>query len=236
MLTEAVRARDLDKYHGRKILLQFDQDTFTITLHYTSKSWDLDTVYLYEVGRVDPILRLKGDFIVSVLPEEIKSEEEPKKEVKVTNEVFGRPIEGEIRPTSTSTPKQDNPIKLVNLLDALLALPGVVEYKWVQYTPYWMDGEECEFGVSTDYNAGVKLEFGDPEGGEAGDGYYESFSTSYYPELKDHDTSEIETAVDAVANALHSGRHDVWIKETFGDHASVIANLDGFKVEFYQHD
>lgn len=154
----------------------------------------------------------------------------------MTSEVFGRPIEGEIRPTSSRTSKQADPMKLIEVLDTLLALPGVIEYKWIQYTPYWMDGEECEFGVISDWNAGVKLEFGNEDGGEAGDGYYESLSSSYYPELNEKKTLELEKALSTLSRELGRGAHDVWLKETFGDHATVYATKEGFRVEFYEHD
>jgi hypothetical protein len=238
MLTLAVPVRDLNKYLGRKIFVQFDQLQHEFRLHHIEKHWSSSSVYLYEVGRFDPIFRLHEDFFVSVRPEFVAFEEpkvEPKKEVEVTKEVFGRPVKGDIHETAP-IPKQDDPIKVIHALDELLALDGVLAYKWVQYTPYWMDGEECEFGVVTDYNAGVKLSFGNEDGGEAGDGFYESFSTSYYPELREVDTSLHEDALNKVVRVLHSGAHDVWLKETFGDHASVTATVDGFEVEFYEHD
>lgn len=159
-------------------------------------------------------------------------------------ELTGRPIEGEIRFTTEETPKQDDPMNFIKLLDELLALDGVIEYKWNQYTPYWMDGEPCEFSVLTDYNAGLKIEFGTEYGGEAGDGYYESFSRYSLSEddkLIDGKFNGVEIApyenkVNSIVRALHSGRHDVWLKSTFGDHASVFARKDGFRIEYYEHD
>jgi hypothetical protein len=239
MLTEAVRVRDLDKYLGRKILLQFDQTNYEFNLHYTTHSWDYSSFYLFEIGRLDPICRLDANFYVSVLPEMVKIEEpkvEPKKEVEVTQEVFGRPIKGEIRPTSSEIPKQDDPAEVIEALDELLAQPGVIAYKWVQYTPYWMDGEPCEFYTLTDYNAGVKLEFGDPEGGEAGDGFYSLSDIRYDSTVNQQVFAELKDALTRVEAKINSSRNYVWLKETFGDHASVIATKEGFEVEYYEHD
>jgi hypothetical protein len=160
-----------------------------------------------------------------------------------TSEVFGRPIKGEIRPTSERQQKQDDPMDLIKALDELLDLPGVIEYKWTQYTPYWNDGEECEFSVLTDWQAGVKLEFGDPDEGEHEDGYYTSLSRvwrrSHYENVKEIngvDVTEHAQKLSALNGEVGCGSHYVWLKETFGDHATVIANKEGFKVEFYDHD
>jgi hypothetical protein len=101
-----------------------------------------------------------------------------------TSEVFGRPIEGEIKRTKLDPPKQGDPMDLMNALDTLLALPGVIEYKWTQFTPYWNDGEECEFSTRVDWDAGVKLQFGDLYGGEADDGYYTNFRRWVRPDDK----------------------------------------------------
>lgn len=153
-----------------------------------------------------------------------------------TNEVFGRPIKGQIRPTSDRVQKQDDPLKLIEALDELLAHPGVISFKWTQYTPYWNDGEECEFSVLTDWNAGVKLEFGDEEGGEMEDGFYTWYDLRHTSELNGVSVSELQPKLASVSSAVGNGSHYVWLKETFGDHASVIATKDGFEVEFYDHD
>jgi len=152
-------------------------------------------------------------------------------------ELTGRTIKGEIRPTGEDIPKQDDPMKLIEALNTLLAIPGVVSYKWTQYTPYWMDGEPCEFWTLTDYNAGVKLTFGDEDGGEQGDGFYTSYNLRYKDFINEHAvTDELKKALEAVEAKVNSQRNYVWLKDTFGDHASVIATFEGFEVEYYEHD
>lgn len=151
----------------------------------------------------------------------------------MTNEVFGRPIEGEIRHEYT---QQDDPMAFINALDEVLNYPGVIEYKWTQYTPYWNDGEECEFTVMTDWHAGVKLEFGDEDGGEMGDGFYTWYDINRRSELNDVNLSELQTKLTILAGKMGNGSHEAWLKETFGDHATVTATKEGFKVEFYDHD
>jgi hypothetical protein len=46
----------------------------------------------------------------------------------------------------------------------------------------------------------------------------------------------LKDSLTKVEAKIGSTRNFVWLKETFGDHASVIATKDGFEVEFYQHD
>jgi len=149
-------------------------------------------------------------------------------------ELTGRPIEGEIRPTASDIPPQKDPQELIAVLDELLAHPGVISYKWSQYTPYWNDGEPCEFGTLTDWKAGVKLEFGDEEGGDFGDGFYTSYDVRR--DIQGVDTTELLAKLQKVERAIGSSSHEVWLKDTFGDHASVIATKDGFEVEYFEHD
>lgn len=158
-----------------------------------------------------------------------------------TNEIFGRPVEGIIRPTSERQVDQAIPELFISALDALLDLPGVVEYKWTQYTPYWNDGEECEFGTRADWNAGVKFTFGDEDGGEDEDGHYtasnlKGWNKSEIEPLNGVDVTEHYYALEHLEKALSWGQHNVFLKDTFGDHATVFATKEGFRVEFYDHE
>lgn len=60
---------------------------------------------------------------------------------------FGLPISGDINHGS-SDPGDQRPIEeLAPIFQALLDDPNVVEFGWTQYTPYFNDGDVCEFGV-----------------------------------------------------------------------------------------
>jgi hypothetical protein len=64
-----------------------------------------------------------------------------------TRSFLGIPVEGDI--TAGSTRVDQKPIEeLQPLLQAVLDDPTIVEFGWRQYTPYFNDGEPCEFGVS----------------------------------------------------------------------------------------
>jgi hypothetical protein len=159
-------------------------------------------------------------------------------------EVWGRPVEGTIRPTSERQKEQANPLEFLAALDAVLDYPGVLEYKWEQYTPYWNDGEECTFSANGEWGGGAKLEFGDKDGGDREDGYYSTDylgysswrSTSADP-INGVDVTELAKLLDTIESELGSGHHDVFLKDSFGDHATVYATKDGFRIEYYNsHD
>lgn len=64
------------------------------------------------------------------------------------NTTIDRPIEGEIsqRSGGNRTPQQDGQAFLA-ALDLILAQDGVRSLHWTQYTPYFNDGDPCEFGT-----------------------------------------------------------------------------------------
>jgi len=160
------------------------------------------------------------------------------------HEVYGRPVEGTVRPTSERQKDQADPLEFIAALDALLDHPDVREYKWSQYTPSWNDGEECTFSANGEWGGGVKLSFGDEDGGDREDGYYSTDYLGYShwrgmssDPINGVDTNEVAKLLSTVENELGSGQHDVFLKDSFGDHAIVYAAKDGFRIEYYaDHD
>ena len=127
--------------------------------------------------------------------------------------------------------------------------PGVTAIVWTQYTPYFNDGDTCEFRVNTP----VFTNAPDPENirWEEYDGDHEGVWTStnvqhtlesdreWYKE----DAEKIRAAggVDAklctqMANAIESSEMEDVMLAMFGDHTQVIATRDGFNVDEYDHD
>ncbi len=97
--------------------------------------------------------------------------------------------------------------------------PDVESIKWHQYTPYFNDGDVCEFGVNSD--ASIKLKDKDDFFGE-----YDNYTD------KNPQTNKlIQNASELVASIP-----DDIMLEVFGDHAEITANRDGFDVESYDHD
>lgn len=122
--------------------------------------------------------------------------------------------------------------------------PELRWFSWVQYTPYFNDGESCVFSVidSIRYQWG-----GNPDDLEEID-YYD------FPEISKWDIpyirgekesswrSEIDPtevlaadALEPVINLLSAIDDDIFL-EVFGDHAMVIVTKDGIDIEEYEHD
>lgn len=155
---------------------------------------------------------------------------------------INRRIDGDINRSYKSKYEQYGPQRFLEEIDKLLDIKGVKAVVWEQYTPYFNDGDACEFSF---YEVRVKLSkrfYADDEefedGGDYGDGTlstYELYSGSYHNPVyvrNGQDTEEIYQALRAFPSAH---LEDVALAN-FGDHAKVTATKDGFEVEFYDHD
>lgn len=129
--------------------------------------------------------------------------------------------------------------------------PGITGVVWTQYTPYFNDGDTCEFSVGdpTFTNAPVdelnEVRWGEYEGETEGVwacenvGYVLESDRPYYTET----ANAIRAAggVDPVSctlfgKAIGSSEMEAVMEAMFGDHVKVIATRDGFDVEEYDHD
>ncbi len=86
--------------------------------------------------------------------------------------VFGYKVVGEKR-EGTYMVAQDNPALLINELRRLLISTGVNHVVWTQYTPYFNDGDVCNFSVGDlevygkdDYGYGFEVTRWFPKGRE----------------------------------------------------------------------
>lgn len=129
--------------------------------------------------------------------------------------------------------------------------PGITGVVWTQYTPYFNDGDTCEFSVheATFTNAPVdELENvrwgeyeGDTENVWAADnvGYVLDSDRVYYKETRDMILAA--GGVDAAScqlfnDMISSSEMESVMKAMFGDHVKVIATREGFDVDDYDHD
>lgn len=157
----------------------------------------------------------------------------------------GRPIDGEPQRFSSPAPPQADPQDFLDALDELLAVDGVEAVRWEQYTPYFNDGDVCEFNTR---EPRVKLSFGDDDAGDYDDGWYSVYDLD--GDVYDRDTRawiegngtingrstvEIKAALDRFGSEL-GPKHYVVLNEKFGDPAQVTATKAGFDVEGYDHD
>lgn len=129
--------------------------------------------------------------------------------------------------------------------------PGVTGVVWTQYTPYFNDGDTCEFNVNevTFTNAPADelgaVRWGEYEGET--DNVWACDNIAYTLESDREyyqDTKNLILAsggVDATscklfASAVGSGEMEAVMEAMFGDHVKVIATREGFEVEEYEHD
>lgn len=154
----------------------------------------------------------------------------------MTTTVEGREIRGEV-PRYTSTPEPQKPFSdFLDALDAVLGFDGVESVRWHQYTPYFNDGEPCEFSI---YGGSIKHESFAEDEGDYEDGYVDDWYLTYARKNEGRYTDlpeELVAAFNKLTDALESGEHYVALKKHFGDPAEVIATTSGFDVEFYDHE
>ena len=119
------------------------------------------------------------------------------------------------------------------------ACPTLEAVCWTQYTPYFNDGDACEFRVNS---IGSGLFAGGPEVDEGGESWdsgwngnlwfsenYTSVDEAYYAERK-----ALAPAL-AKTNAAFDSNEEM-LRQMFGDHAKVLAYRDGrVVVEEYDH-
>lgn len=149
------------------------------------------------------------------------------------SDFLGLPIAGERQQYSTPLPPQEDPAKLLAAIQSVLDHPLAEAVRWEEFTPYFNDGDACEFTV---HSARVKL-VGLEDGGDYDDGFYDYFELTYYDEVKSLDgVHDLKSLLQNLDNALGSGHHEAVLLEKFGDPAQVTATKDGFEIEYYEHD
>jgi hypothetical protein len=129
-------------------------------------------------------------------------------------------------------------IVLEMAMDIMAAHPEITSIRWSQYTPYFMDGDVCKFGIyesqfsfSKSFLNSVE-EFGyDDSICEMFDGFYTFSYKQNMPEF-----------LAVLAQKLRDfdkvlGKLSEVMEETFGDHAQVTILANGnILVEHYEHD
>lgn len=112
----------------------------------------------------------------------------------------------------------------------------IQSFSWVQYTPYFNDGDECIFRVYTDYN--FKINGEDTEEMDSLDWsikYYLKGQTEKYP-LKPEWDIELFKLIEDLQEVINSIPEE-FMKDLFGDHVEVTVNSDGtITTEEYEHD
>lgn len=95
--------------------------------------------------------------------------------------------------------------------------PRLKSFMWTQYTPYFMDGDECVFSANY-WDLGIN-------GGDPYDEDEDEGSESFEAE---------ENAIQEFLKMFDDGSDD--LKTLFGDHAKITITPSGAYVDEYQHD
>lgn len=107
------------------------------------------------------------------------------------------------------------------LQEFLAANPEIRAIQWRQYTPYFNDGEPCEFSVND-----VEYQFANKE--------YEDEENEDWEYVSWKPESAIEQAVKDIQDTLQLNE-DI-LEAVFGDGVRVIVTSAGIEVEDYDHD
>lgn len=161
---------------------------------------------------------------------------------------FGMSISGDIYRSNRSRVEQRPIEDLSPAIQALLDVESVKAIRWEQYTPYFNDGDICEFSV---YDAEIKLADGDEDTGERDDGFLSTYSVelrggpvekysseigNWEPTGKVFERHPAHGPLEELNKLTGSGAFDNALEDLFGDHARVLVKRDGIEVESYEHD
>lgn len=101
--------------------------------------------------------------------------------------------------------------------------PRIKRIEWKQYTPYFNDGDTCEFLL-------YEPTFFNEEGAGYGADFWDEDDVGEF-----EPTEQEANAIKKVA-AMWNGSTEVIFKQLFGDHVKVTVTEDGIDTEEYSHD
>lgn len=141
--------------------------------------------------------------------------------------------------------------------------PSLESFSWVQYTPYFNDGDECVFGVHADSDYGIEInetsvddyegDGPDWETDEELGGYFLKSSGEKlgndYNSIKGLDWNDWEhryvysskkwpdlTGIHNIISTFIGTFDEQTLKIMFGDHAKVVVYRDRVEVDEYDHE
>ncbi len=165
---------------------------------------------------------------------------------------LGIPVEGDIQRGSSRVPQR--PLsELEPLLRRVIEDPFIDSIGWKQYTPYFNDGEPCEFSVGHPWfrtTSDVASRSTDDEDEDYDGDDYRFELDGEHPSLgrREYDwrrkvelpyEGEHEALYDAcskLSKAVNGGEFEDVLLEAFGDHAQVTVRASGITVDSYSHD
>lgn len=162
---------------------------------------------------------------------------------------LGIPVEGDI--CGAERRVEQKPLsELEPLMRAVLDDPTIRAFGWTQYTPYFNDGDPCEFRVGSPWFLTTaddvdldEMDCYDYELRNYGDGHPSLGNRR--TEWRGNERVELEyqgpdearyDRVKALNDAIASGAFEDVLLEAFGDHAQVRVTASGITVDSYDHD
>ena len=149
-----------------------------------------------------------------------------------------RKLNQEIEAKKQELKKQSETLFRESVKEIFTKYPTLESFSWTQYTPYFNDGEPCEFSVN---DPGIYLV--DDKTSEEDIDYYEGDISSWglkdeLKTCKDENRKNVinrQLSLDHDIKALFQIHEDVF-KNMFGDHAGVKVFKDNIEVEEYEHE
>lgn len=120
--------------------------------------------------------------------------------------------------------------------------PDLKSVSWTQYTPYFNDGDTCEFSVHTDYLE-INGDYDDRSGILSptivvNRGTWSNTSRTYENRVEKPNpdyNQPLAEAVDKVHQFLNVFNEDFY-KDQFGDHVKITLTPEGVDTEEYEHE
>lgn len=116
-------------------------------------------------------------------------------------------------------------------------IPLIKSFSWTQYTPYWNDGDTCEFSANTDY---PNISTFDKDKNSQDETEEDEYDEDYGNEisswgLRDMPDGDLKTQYQSVLDFLNTFDSDDY-ETLFGDHAHVCCSREGSNIEDYDHE
>jgi 5'-deoxynucleotidase YfbR-like HD superfamily hydrolase len=119
--------------------------------------------------------------------------------------------------------------------------PEITEFFWTQYTPYFNDGDACEFSVHDVYFILDKDKDACSYEGTYISSYKpEEYNKHLYEIYSRRRVAELKNVLDIVNESIHSIRDDI-MQMLFGDHVKITVNRNSegkavIDIDEYDHD
>jgi hypothetical protein len=125
--------------------------------------------------------------------------------------------------------------------------PGITAVRWTQYTPYFNDGDTCEFTVNDPvftnaseeelYNVSAWGEYeGEDETVWALESYVLTGTSKWHEETREKVSNVNIDSCHMFAKMINSSEMEDVMLAMFDDHVVVTATRNGFDVTDYEHD